>query len=176
MNHDTGCSWGNLVHEFMHKLGMNLRQFIYFLTIIDYYIVTFTTKLIHLLFVSGFFHEQTRPDRDKFITISWDNLAAYEQSRGVSAGRWSSQFKACSGRGCKVSTANYDYGSIMHYSPYMGNYKVMEAKSTCPNPPCKIKYQRSRLSKLDIQGINKVYGCNGKYKLCTKLAFQDLVI
>lgn len=137
LNDGASCSWGNMVHEFMHKLG--------------------------------FYHEQTRPDRDKFITINWDNLAKHEKKQGVSKGKWASQFKACTGRGCKVSTTNYDYGSIMHYSPYMGGYQVMKAKSNCPNPPCKIKYQRSRLSKLDIQGINKVYGCNGK-KECKDVA------
>ena len=66
----------------------------------------------------------------------------------------------------------------MHYNPYMGNihadpyianYKVMEANPNCPNPPCKIKYQRSKLSEMDIEGINAVYGCgDGKQNLCIK--------
>ena len=131
--------------------------------------ITLLLSLTHtgyfFLFTSGFYHEQTRPDRDTYITINWDNLSAYEAASGVSEGTWASQFTACSTYGCKVSTTDYDYGSIMHYSPYFGSYLIMEAKSDCPNPPCEIKYQRSELSEMDVEGINTVYGCGGKYNV-----------
>ena len=46
LNHFTRCSWGNMVHEFMHKLGITLAESAYFITIINihnhqYYIITF---------------------------------------------------------------------------------------------------------------------------------------
>lgn len=59
-------------------------------------------ELGHLL---GFWHEQSRPDRDNYVTIVWDNIMKgakdhfHKYSHGV-----------VDSRGVK-----YDYASIMHY-------------------------------------------------------------
>ena len=53
----------------------------------------------------GFWHEQSRPDRDKYITILWENVrpSRYDQFLKYTHG--------------EVDSLNvtYDYGSIMHY-------------------------------------------------------------
>uniref|UniRef100_A0A3B4AVI0 Metalloendopeptidase n=1 Tax=Periophthalmus magnuspinnatus TaxID=409849 RepID=A0A3B4AVI0_9GOBI len=66
-------------------------------------------ELLHAL---GFHHEQSRSDRDRYITVNWDNIDTLENRENF----------------YKVNTVNlrtrYDYNSIMHYprSP------VLEAK------------------------------------------------
>jgi hypothetical protein len=53
----------------------------------------------------GLWHEQSREDRDGFVTVLWDNIRAGSEHnfrRHVHDG---------------VDIGSYDYGSIMHYSP-----------------------------------------------------------
>ena len=54
----------------------------------------------------GFWHEQSRCDRDTYVEIVWSN---------VESGRSSEFDKHCSGA---VDVHGYDEGSVMHYSPY----------------------------------------------------------
>ena len=95
------CSWGNLCHEFMHSLGK----------------FSSSTRRCHpsqidrkicFQILSGFYHEHTRTDRDKYVTIKWKNIPA----------DWKHNFVRCNQRGqrCNDLKVGYDYGSIMHYS------------------------------------------------------------
>ncbi|KAJ0001591.1 hypothetical protein NQD34_001387 [Periophthalmus magnuspinnatus] len=71
-------------------------------------------ELLHAL---GFHHEQSRSDRDRYITVNWDNIDTLENRENF----------------YKVNTVNlrtrYDYNSIMHY-PRLGpdGKPVLEAK------------------------------------------------
>nr|CAH0106333.1 unnamed protein product [Daphnia galeata] len=61
---------------------------------------TIMHELMHRV---GFLHEHTRPDRDSYIAILWDNISneskkQYEISKG------------------SALISSYDYGSVMHYS------------------------------------------------------------
>ncbi len=57
--------------------------------------------------VLGFWHEQSRQDRESFVTINWDNIRSGKSGNfalvDVNSGR---------------NYGNYDYGSLMHYSAY----------------------------------------------------------
>ena len=154
-----------MVHEFMHKLG---NIFVIFCTLFhslystcyDYYVI------LICVFVPGFYHEHTRPDRDDYITVHDDVIDRLSFQAGTD---YSKQFKPCAKDGCRISTRTYDYGSIMHYKPTVGEngeYTIMTAKSNCPNPPCRIRYQRTSLTQKDIEGINKVYGCSSNSGKC----------
>ncbi|XP_020902117.2 nematocyst expressed protein 6 [Exaiptasia diaphana] len=99
----------------------------------------------------GFFHEHTRPDRDKFVRVIESNVrkeAAFDFE--------------------KVSTAfldsrgnDYDYGSIMHYSRYQGNnaYGAVTLEPLVPNTDIG---QRIALSQGDIDQTNKMYQCDAQ--------------
>lgn len=63
------------------------------------------TALHEMLHAVGFWHEQSRPDRDRHVGVQWHNI---EAGREDNFARYS--------RG-EVSTLqlDYDLGSIMHY-------------------------------------------------------------
>ena len=55
----------------------------------------------------GFHHEQSRPDRDDYVTIKWRNVQnGYEFN-----------FQKYNREVIPESGVPYDYGSIMHYGP-----------------------------------------------------------
>ena len=64
---------------------------------------TITHELMHAL---GFWHEQSRPDRDNYITIDWSNV---NPAYAYNLEKRTSQVAVHGG---------YDYSSIMHYHPY----------------------------------------------------------
>lgn len=61
-------------------------------------------RIIHeILHAVGIYHEQSRPDRDKYIKIHWENIVP----------KYKKNFKLITNKG-KHSFA-YDYNSVMHY-------------------------------------------------------------
>jgi hypothetical protein len=110
--------------------------------------------------VLGLGHEQSRSDRDKNITVLWDNLDDKAQF--------------CTGILATRPDTAYDYDSIMHYSPLQdvkpsGCHPVqygekMKCLSFFPKPekaPLWPKSpnigQRDHLSKGDIEAVNALY-------------------
>ncbi len=55
----------------------------------------------------GFWHEQSRPDRDQYIDIIWNNIENDISSRY--------QFKQRTHQEVNSRGSEYDYDSIMHY-------------------------------------------------------------
>nr|XP_009682911.1 PREDICTED: astacin-like metalloendopeptidase [Struthio camelus australis] len=95
----------------------------------------------------GFIHEQARSDRDSFVKIMWEHIAAEEQ-----------------GNFGKVNSKNlglpYDYSSVMHYGAYdFSNTPGERTIVPVPDPSVPIG-QREGLSNLDVAKINKLYKCN----------------
>lgn len=103
------------------------------------------TVIHELLHAAGFWHEQSRSDRDRYIRINWDNIRDDLKSN----------FDKHSSTGYKVTP--YDKNSVMHY----GGYAFSKDPSSLPtiidlntNNPF---VSQSVLSDLDIAGINTVY-------------------
>uniref|UniRef100_A0A915CNY6 Metalloendopeptidase n=1 Tax=Ditylenchus dipsaci TaxID=166011 RepID=A0A915CNY6_9BILA len=92
---------------------------------------TIVHELMHSV---GFFHEQSRYDRDAYIDILWPNVVNGADDQFEKYG---------------VSVINqlnepYDYSSIMHYGPRAGAQKMG---------------QRIQFSDIDLRKISKLYNC-----------------
>ncbi|CAG7724860.1 unnamed protein product [Allacma fusca] len=94
----------------------------------------------------GFYHEQTRNDRDNYVVIHADRI---EPSR---LGNFRKETSSL------TFGVPYDYGSIMHYPkvafPKQPGMVTVETKSKGANIG-----QRRAMSPLDIMKLNRMYGC-----------------
>ncbi|XP_060077267.1 blastula protease 10-like [Ylistrum balloti] len=100
----------------------------------------------------GFVHEQSRPDRDLYVHINYDNVAT-NQAR---------QFEKYSN--AKVSTYKlpYDISSIMHYksTAFSKNQRLLRTITTDDPLVQKWMGQRNFVSFLDAKLANLAYRCN----------------
>uniref|UniRef100_A0A8C1QHK9 Peptidase M12A domain-containing protein n=1 Tax=Cyprinus carpio TaxID=7962 RepID=A0A8C1QHK9_CYPCA len=100
-------------------------------------------ELSHAL---GFYHEQTRSDRDQYVRINWKNI---------------SPDMAYNFQNQKTNNQNtpYDYGSVMHYGKTAFSIQPgLETITSTPDKTVEIG-QRQGMSNIDILRINKLYGC-----------------
>lgn len=100
--------------------------------------------------VIGFYHEQSRPDRDDHVLVTETNVAR---------GRlW--EFKKYDRNHIRIDEP-YDIGSVMHYGPTWfskdNRAHTMDAKDARMTP---IMGQRHGLSFMDVKTANKLYNCN----------------
>ena len=98
----------------------------------------------------GLWHEQSREDRDLFVTIHWENIQA-----GMAA-----QFNQHITDGDDIGA--YDYGSIMHY-PRNAFSKNGQDTITPLDPNAQIG-QRNGLSPADIAAVKAMYPTCGIVK------------
>ncbi|CAF3982505.1 unnamed protein product [Rotaria sordida] len=109
-------------------------------------------EFIHTL---GFYHEQSRPDRDAYVEIIWKNIQTNTQSN----------FQKYDNTAVNTLNTPYDYASIMHYEE--------TAFSINSSPTIKLLQanvktgQRYKLSPIDIQEIRQFYNCPATGSLLT---------
>jgi len=102
----------------------------------------------------GFFHEQSRVDRDNYITINWDNIQEDKKYN----------FKTYSQNGYSngIDIGTLDFNSIMLYP----SYNSFAIDTTIPTMTKKdgstFIGQRNSLSDSDIAAIKSKYGFSGK--------------
>ncbi|XP_028847000.1 high choriolytic enzyme 1 [Denticeps clupeoides] len=100
-------------------------------------------ELMHAL---GFLHEQSRADRDKYVTVMWSNIWRDRM-------RYFEKFKT------NNMDTPYDYSSVMHFGKYA--YSKDGQPTIVPKRSWNIEMgQRSGPSSLDIFKINKIYNCS----------------
>ncbi|GAU96481.1 hypothetical protein RvY_07918 [Ramazzottius varieornatus] len=99
-------------------------------------------EVMHAL---GFYHEQSREDRDQYVQIIWDNVKPDQRD----------QFKKYVTNTMNLS---YDYNSIMHYG---WNYFAVDiTKPTIlPNVKGAAIGSRTAMSPTDVEKINRQYSC-----------------
>ncbi len=96
-------------------------------------------EILHAL---GMWHEQSREDRDKFVTINWDNIQDGREHN----------FNQHIVDGTDIGL--YDYGSIMHYGRFA--FSKNGLPTIVPKGGNAIG-QRSGMSNFDIAGIEELY-------------------
>ena len=107
---------------------------------------TLRTVLHELGHAIGFYHEHQRPDRDEYITVYRDNIVPGLYDKGFATEKPSD---------IDSLGVEYDYESIMHYSPRAFSKDgsiTLEAKGNNT-----INSFRSDLSPLDILQTNLLY-------------------
>ncbi|KAJ6649090.1 Zinc metalloproteinase nas-13 [Pseudolycoriella hygida] len=107
------------------------------------HIGTVMHEMIHSL---GFYHEQSRPDRDDYVNIIWENISPGMES----------QFKEYSTSKVTTYGVPYNLQSIMHYgsTAFSKNGKpTIEAKNGG-----KVGSQ-GKLQQTDIRKLNLMYKC-----------------
>ncbi|XP_065064873.1 uncharacterized protein LOC135691056 isoform X2 [Rhopilema esculentum] len=105
----------------------------------------------------GFYHEQTRMDRDKYIDVKWDNILEHKKV----------EFRK---KKDSISLGHpYDFSSIMHYS-----WDAFSTNGNATITPLKpVKQQPyAFVSEIDAIQTNLLYKCSKK-KVRRKRAFGD---
>ncbi|XP_056892324.1 hatching enzyme 1.2 [Takifugu flavidus] len=102
-----------------------------------------THEFMHAL---GFVHEQSRFDRDKYVTIMWPNI-------------WRDRLRNFEKFRTDTLDLPYDYSSVMHFGMY--TYSQSGEPTIIPKNSNNIRLgQVTSLSKIDKMKINKLYDCD----------------
>jgi len=97
----------------------------------------------------GFYHEQSRNDRDEFITIDFTNIKPGTERN----------FQKYQAGSATTHGAGYDKQSVMHYSNKAFAVDRSQNTITSKSDPNEVLGQRDGLSAIDIEQINKHYEC-----------------
>lgn len=134
---DTGC-WSS-VGRIGGEQQINL-QYPGCLTMIG-------TPIHEIMHALGFLHEQSRHERDDFVTVQWSNILPgtetnFEKSEpGVEGGQ----------------NVTYDYASVMHYSATA--FSSNGGKTIVTKTPGVLIGQRNGFSAGDLKKIRNMYNC-----------------
>jgi len=101
-----------------------------------------------LLHVLGFFHEQSRPDRDEYVSIQWQNIINGTENN----------FAKYSEADIDTLMLPYDYGSVMHYQANGFTSNGQPTIIPIQNASAVIG-QRAGMSRIDILEVQRYYGC-----------------
>jgi len=100
-----------------------------------------------LLHVLGFYHEQSRPDRDDYVTIQYANIISGTENN----------FAKYSEVDIDLLQTSYDYGSVMHYES--DAFSANGLRTIIPKNATAVIGQRTGMSPIDILEVQRYYGC-----------------
>ncbi len=101
-------------------------------------------EVMHTL---GYFHEQSRTDRDSYVTINYQNIESDKIHN----------FDKYTSRGYTgEDLCTYDYSSIMHYGSYA--FSKNDLPTIVKKDGSTFSAQRTYLRATDIQSLNYIYG------------------
>ncbi|PAA64987.1 hypothetical protein BOX15_Mlig010523g1 [Macrostomum lignano] len=92
----------------------------------------------------GFYHEQSRPDRDSFVTVLWSNIDSDECNNFLKT-----SYKLTN------DYPRYDYGSVMHYQSHY--FSCLSGSKTLLMKNGSLIDERNNLSSLDAEKLSYTY-------------------
>ncbi|XP_023710985.1 zinc metalloproteinase nas-4-like [Cryptotermes secundus] len=108
---------------------------------------TIQHELLHAL---GFWHEHTRPDRDAFISILWNNIVPGREFNFRARSHYEPH-----------EWLPYDYNSVMHYRAVAFSKDRLSATIVPRDSKAFFAIgQRVRVSPMDLAKLNALYNCD----------------
>ncbi|XP_010075039.1 PREDICTED: meprin A subunit alpha isoform X2 [Pterocles gutturalis] len=117
-------------------------------------------EILHAL---GFYHEQSRTDRDDYVTIWWDEIIT---GKDHNFAKYDDSF---------ITDLNtpYDYESLMHYAPFSFNKNESIPTITAKIPEFdNIIGQRLDFSAIDLKRLNRLYSCTSTLTFLDWCSFE----
>ncbi|CAI9168471.1 unnamed protein product [Rangifer tarandus platyrhynchus] len=124
------------------------------------YKATVEHEILHAL---GFYHEQSRTDRDDYVNIWWDEiLPGYQHN-----------FNTYDDSFITDLNTPYDYESLMHYRPLSFNKNDSVPTITTKIPEFNsIIGQRMDFSAIDLERLNRMYNCTTTHTFLDHCDFE----
>lgn len=115
----------------------------------------------------GFYHEQSRADRDAFIRVVERNIAALPDVRR--------NFQAYGDKDIDHLGEEYDYASVMHYpaNAFARAHNLATIEARVPLAPGVEMGQRRGFSPSDVVKLRKLYRCNVECNAFTEWKCAD---
>ena len=159
----TGNSFRGCFSDNVGKRPVGGIQFVYLPTSAG--CQWYPTALHEIGHAIGFFHEQSRPDRDRYVTIHRNNIQNNQT------------FNFNINYGIDYQGEPYDYGSIMHYPEFL--FSANRQRTISVNNRQEYINQGSpvlggarNLSAGDVRTVNKLYGCYNRQGRAGTLRIQ----
>ena len=111
----------------------------------------YTATVLHeIMHAAGFYHEQSRTDRDSYVRINLQNVIPGLEYN----------FEKYSTSKITSLNARYDYCSVMHYPAYAFSKNRQPTISVLRSTSCQIG-AATTFSDTDIRKLNTLYQCSG---------------
>ncbi|NWV30318.1 MEP1B protein, partial [Origma solitaria] len=120
---------------------------------------TIQHEFLHAL---GFWHEQSRSDRDDYVTIVWDRIQSGKEHN----------FNKYDDKTSDFLNVPYDYNSVMHYSKTA--FRNGTESTILTNIPdfMDVIGQRMDFSEYDLQKLNRLYNCTSSLSFMDTCSFE----
>ncbi|XP_074753569.1 meprin A subunit beta [Athene noctua] len=120
---------------------------------------TIQHEFLHAL---GFWHEQSRSDRDDYVSIVWDNIQPGKDHNFLKYNDTTSD----------SLNVPYDYTSVMHYS--QNAFRNGTEPTIITNIPdfMDVIGQRMDFSDYDLQKLNRLYNCSSSLSFMDTCSFE----
>ncbi|XP_043543577.1 meprin A subunit beta [Chiloscyllium plagiosum] len=120
---------------------------------------TIEHEFLHAL---GFWHEQSRADRDDYVTIVWDRIESGKEHN----------FNKYNDKESSDLNVPYDYTSVMHYSSTAFNNGTEPTIVTKIPEFSNVIGQRLDFSDYDIQKLSRLYNCTSSLSFLDRCSFE----